>query len=297
MKEKGDEGTGVRPVPVEAPAPEALRRAADLKTEIAVLKRQAAEVAEKLNRADSQHEELRSRLASESEASEQKRKALTEQERRLARLRETIELRRRRQRLLQDQLEEAERAEAPVKTIQHKLTPVSHRVDDEEMHFRIAEGRVAFVPVDELIERLRTRVLRQKDWLVKFRRHQGEIGPVGGFTMYYTVERQRLSVIEELRNGSGTMRIGVSEWQIKPEPTLRTESVEEALRPGSAFLRAVYQAKPQTTLTFWVYPDSFAAFRRLQKFAHQEGFVVAARPLPFGVPIAGSPRGTRSAGQ
>jgi hypothetical protein len=56
-------------------------------------------------------------------------------------------------------------------------------------------------------------------------------------------------------------------------------------------------ADEKATLTFWVYPDSFAAYRELQEFAHAEGFDVAARPLPHGVPIAGSPNGSRSSSQ
>jgi hypothetical protein len=51
------------------------------------------------------------------------------------------------------------------------------------------------------------------------------------------------------------------------------------------------------SLTFWVYPDSFHAYRILQAACQAEGFIVAARPLPDGIPIAGSPDGTRSAGQ
>ena len=50
-------------------------------------------------------------------------------------------------------------------------------------------------------------------------------------------------------------------------------------------------------LTFWVYPDSFKLYRTLQEACHAEGFVVAARPLPEGVLIEGSPYGSKSAGQ
>jgi hypothetical protein len=62
-------------------------------------------------------------------------------------------------------------------------------------------------------------------------------------------------------------------------------------------MSALRLADPQTTLTFWVYPDSFAAYRRLQEFAQSEGFAVATRPLPHGVAIAGSPNGSRSSSQ
>jgi hypothetical protein len=103
--------------------------------------------------------------------------------------------------------------------------------------------------------------------------------------------------LEELKLGSGLVRITLSEWQLQPEPDLDTETVEEALQPGSNFIRALRSADADASLTFWVYPDSYELFRKVQKYAHAVRFVVAARPLPFGVQIAGSPQGSRSAGQ
>ena len=174
---------------------------------------------------------------------------------------------------------------------------MSREVQGKELHFRLIENRVSYVPIDQLIERLRPQISRHQDWLVKYHRHQGRVGPVRGYSMSYVVERQRTSLVEDLRSGSGMMRISVSRWQVDPGPELITESVEEALRPGSHYVRTLMLADPSTALTFWVYPDSFALYRGLQAFAHEQGFRVAARPLPFDVPIAGSPQGSRSAGQ
>ena len=50
-------------------------------------------------------------------------------------------------------------------------------------------------------------------------------------------------------------------------------------------------------MTAWVYADSFAEYRRLRKELYAAGYTVAARPLPEGELIGGSPRGTRSAAQ
>jgi hypothetical protein len=82
-----------------------------------------------------------------------------------------------------------------------------------------------------------------------------------------------------------------------PEPQLRAETAEEALSVRSQFVQRLRLADPESVLTFWVYPDSYPLFRKLQKFARNEGFTVAARPLPHGMPIAGSPQGSRSAAQ
>jgi hypothetical protein len=47
----------------------------------------------------------------------------------------------------------------------------------------------------------------------------------------------------------------------------------------------------------WVYADGFPLYRRLRDELHARGFLVAARPLPEGMTIKGSPSGSLSAGQ
>ncbi len=79
---------------------------------------------------------------------------------------------------------------------------------------------------------------------------------------------------------------------------LRGETTEEALKPGSAFRRVIDALDPQqTAVTFWVYDDSFAVHRTLRDYLHGRDMVVAGRPLPDGVPIASSRKGTVSRGQ
>lgn len=198
---------------------------------------------------------------------------------------------------LQQELLEAERERPAAQQIGHRLTPVSRVVEGPELHFRLAQEQVAFVPVEDLIERLRRDVERNKDWIVRTQRYKGEVGPVRGFVMTYIVQRRPFSILEELRSGRGIVQIGISAWKIEPAANLVAETAEQALRPGSRFYQALLSAPRDATLTFWVYPDSFGLYRQLQAFAHREGFTIAARPLPFGIPIAGSPNGSRSAGQ
>jgi hypothetical protein len=52
--------------------------------------------------------------------------------------------------------------------------------------------------------------------------------------------------------------------------------------------------KPETTVTFWCYPDSFSAYRRLREEMHRLAIPTAARPLPEGAPIGGSAEGSKS---
>ena len=198
---------------------------------------------------------------------------------------------------LAKQIEEIEDKPANVQTLEHKITPLSRVVNGNEKHYRLERNRVSEVPVDELVSRLKDQIQKRKDWLVKTRQHQGQIGPVEGFNMQYLVRVETLSGLDELRTGQGGYRISLSSWQIQPEPETRGETAEVALRKGSRFYQSILSAAPDTTLTFWVYPDSYAIYRKLQKFTHDHGFSVAGRPLPVGVPISGSPNGSKSASQ
>ena len=198
---------------------------------------------------------------------------------------------------LKIQIAEIEDKPANVQTLEHKITPLSRVVNGNEKHYRLERNRVSEVPVDELVSRLKDQIQKRKDWLVKTRQHQGQIGPVEGFNMQYLVRVETLSGLDELRAGHGGYRISLSSWQIHPEPETKGETADVALRKGSKFYQSILGAGPDTTLTFWVYPDSYALYRKLQKFTHDHGFSVAGRPLPAGVPISGSPNGSKSASQ
>ncbi|MFM9115611.1 MAG: hypothetical protein ACKOU6_05560, partial [Planctomycetota bacterium] len=69
----------------------------------------------------------------------------------------------------------------------------------------------------------------------------------------------------------------------------------QALRANSDFLARFERLDPaRTTVTVWVYPDSFGYFRTFKKLLFEKGFLTAARPLPDGHPVGGSPDGSRS---
>ena len=53
----------------------------------------------------------------------------------------------------------------------------------------------------------------------------------------------------------------------------------------------------RTTITIWVYPNSFEQFRQLKAELFKLGYLTAGRPLPEDFPIGGSPDGTRSAAE
>jgi predicted nucleic acid-binding Zn-ribbon protein len=184
----------------------------------------------------------------------------------------------------------AEKQPNRVEQLQHRITPVSRVIteNETELHFRCLRGAVSAVPIEELVERMKGQMERQRDVILRLKKYSGSVGPVRGWNLNYVVETQ-----QQL----GMVRASVSQFELLPEADLAGERSEVALRPDSAFRNELRKADPGSTVTFWVYPDSFVLFRKLQALAHREGFTVAARPLPEGTPIMGSPHGSRSAAQ
>ena len=285
------------PLEPEEPTAEELARLRALEAELAALDAQAAGNRRLLQKVRAEEDVTKQQLAARDRQLAARATELEDGKSRLNGLRQAVGAERKKLSGLIAEFEEVKNSQAPVVEVKHRLTPVSQSIVGEELHFRLAENKVSVIPLEQLIDRLKLQIERQKEMMARFRQHQGVVGPVAGFTLQYQVERQSLSVLDEMRHGSGAFRLAVSKWELVPEPDLEAEDAEQALKPGSRFVAALLNAPPKASLTLWVYPDSFGLFRKLQAATQAEGFVVSARPLPFGIPIAGSPHGTRSAGQ
>jgi len=295
-----------RPVPPPAPvsrppliipeSPELARQADSLKAEFAALESDSKASVAQIGATAREEKESSRRIAKLKRAIEEESGDLNREQLQLADAQSRLEHEKTGLLQLEVDVQKAAAQKPLVKTLEHKLTPLSRVIQGKELHFQLLNNRVAYLPIQELMERMRPEIAEQRSRLYREGVQQGQVGPVSGFRMDYIVRSRRLSTIDELRQGSSST-IALSQWRLVPEPDLDTEGVDEALKAGSDFLRFLRGADADTTITFWVYPDSFEIYRRLQEFAHHENFTVAARPLPKGVPIAGSPQGSRSSGQ
>jgi len=221
---------------------------------------------------------------------------VTEAQHGLSSLRTEVEAKREEARKLRRRLAKAEQQKITIEHIEHKVTPLGREVTGKEVHFRISDGKVSAIPIEKLIAELKRDASKRQRVLMHTPTYQGRVGPIRGYRMNYEIARRRRSM-DPLDYSPGGFRVVVSEWKIEPTRDLEEEKLTQAVRPGSLFQRRLMTVEHNTTVTFWVYPDSFAEFRELQKLVHNEGLTVAGRPLPFGVPIAGSPSGSKSSGQ
>ncbi|MCE9554704.1 MAG: hypothetical protein K8T91_15210 [Planctomycetes bacterium] len=177
-------------------------------------------------------------------------------------------------------------------------TPLGRTVFGREVHFQLLNDRVTWLPVDELIEDAKGEA-RQKVWKLDGLPESTEVvGPREGFRLRYTLEKIDIPAAERDATGRGGYIIRSKKWELIPAQSNLGEAMEAALTPQSQFNAVLSRFDPkQTTVTLWTYPESFGSFRQLKEELYRRGFATAGRPLPEGMPIGGSPNGTRSSAQ
>ena len=183
-------------------------------------------------------------------------------------------------------------------TIESLPTPLSKTVQGREVHFQLLGGRVVLIPLEKLLTRFES-VTRQKLWkLADDTQMTDTVGPIDGFRLRYALQRFQIPLEVQLETGRGGSIVQLVRWELLPVSSQLGETVDTALSPGSAYQRAVASIDPhRTTVTIWTYPDSFKDFRRLKKELYDRGIPTAARPMPEGRRIGGSPFGSKSAAQ
>ena len=110
--------------------------------------------------------------------------------------------------------------------------------------------------------------------------------------------RSKSGLMSDGRVATMGKMVELDRFELEATSEVVRESVEESLTPQGR-LRTELDAlrSSHTTVTVWVYPESFAEFRELKQRLYKEGFLCAARPLPKGMRIGGSPHGSSSSAQ
>ncbi len=174
---------------------------------------------------------------------------------------------------------------------------VAKPTDGSEFHFEVRRNRVAYLDLDRLVDMVKT------DARLRLRNGNGRgrlnsvVGPVGAFSLRYEMGRSLPDAIAEMVD-VGQSTYNLVGWEVIPGGENRGESFDETRGVTSTYARTIARLSPgHDTVTMWIYPDGFALYRKLREELHARGFLVAARPLPEGTSIKGSPSGSLSAGQ
>jgi hypothetical protein len=181
--------------------------------------------------------------------------------------------------------------------IEHLPTPMAKTVFGKEVHLRLRNGRVSYIPWDDFIQLLKTEAPKTVWRLQDQDEYTEMVGPVGGFWMHYTLKRKASTMTTKVGIATQTT-IVLDRFTLTPESESMGETLLTALQDGSQLLQILASHPPNSsTITVWAYPDSFNEFRKLKQELFKRGYVTAARPLPDDHPIGGSPEGSRSAAQ
>jgi len=186
---------------------------------------------------------------------------------------------------------------ASPEVLPHLPTPMAKTVFGKELQFRLLNKQLAYVPWDEMLERLKADAPQTAQKLRDSPRVEQSLPVIDGWGAKYILRRTDV----EVQTRAGAARGQQVELErfvfIQVDPDLG-EPLARALQPTSQFRSRLSACDPQrTTVTVWVYPDSFDEFRQLKAELFKLGFLAAGRPLPDGFPIGGSPDGSRSNAQ
>lgn len=186
-------------------------------------------------------------------------------------------------------------ADVPTASLQHLPTPMAKTVFNDEIHLRIRGGRVSVVPLDHLLE-LITRGMGDQ-----FSRRQGasvdSVGPLGGYVAKYLFNHQ-VGLVRKGDRVRKASRVALMAVQIEPLDESIGRAVDgDVLIDGPVAVAMAGRDPATTTVTIWVYPDSFGEFQQLRRRLYDRGYAAAARPLPMDRQITASPSGSRSRAQ
>ncbi len=179
----------------------------------------------------------------------------------------------------------AEESKRPKIVLEHLPTPMAKTVFNREMHIKLQNGRVTVIPWDRLIDMLKQQVPLAARRNASRNTLDDTLGPVGGWLMKYRM----LSV-------PGGFEL--DRFELESVSSNEAETLPEAFSPaGRLNLELASRNPAETVVTVWTYPDSFELFRELKIYLFKQGYLSAARPLPEGMHIGASPRGSRSSAQ
>jgi len=206
------------------------------------------------------------------------------------------ELERQLNELIQQQGDNLSDDKPPI-VLQHLPTPMAKTVFGKELHLMLQQGLVTVIPWDRLVAELKREAKLAVARGSRRERLVEQLGPVEGFVMDYVLVAKRGLV----SNGSSTamaQMVELDKFELEPTGEILREPLEACLS-NTGRLRVELASFPprETTITAWVYPDSFETFRQLKERLFLEGYMTAARPMPHGVRIGASPRGSQSSAQ
>ena len=176
------------------------------------------------------------------------------------------------------------------KELKHYPSPIAKTVFSEELHFRLAEGKLTYVPLEQLLALMKDEWRLQAEQSLKSSNRTVEtVGPLEGFRLQYQLSAAEVELGRSIR---------LDRFQVIPQPSTPGETIDVALAEGSRFREILSRHEPRrTTVSVWLYPDGFSDHRAIKTWLYENGYQMASWPLEFGRHISGGPNGFKTSAQ
>jgi len=287
------------PEVAESPDTSALKtNVAAMASDARRIRDEAIRVAQEIAAARRERQTIVTGMTAVEQEIERRRAEMSEERRKHYDIRRDLAVAREQLSRLDQELIASQAVESPKVEIENLPTPLAKTVQGEERHFQLKHGLIAPIPLERLLTEFHNDA-EQKTWRLNTQNRMVDIvGPIGGFRLRYELGKFDISTEVAMQTGRGGSIIQLIRWELLPTSDRLGEAIDVALRPDSEFRKALSNVNPRaTSVTVWTYPDSFDEYRQVKKELHELGFPTAARPLPAGIAIGGSPKGSRSAAQ
>ena len=181
--------------------------------------------------------------------------------------------------------------------LQHLPTPMAKTVFGKELHVMIRDHQLSVIPWDSLVDLLKSSARSTASRNSQRDKFEDVLGPIDGFLMRYRLI-SKSGLMSDGRVAAMGKMVELERFELEETRDVLRESVEASLAQKGR-LRAELDAtrSNHTTVTVWVYPESFNEFRKLKELLYKEGCLCAARPLPRDMRIGASPQGSSSTAQ
>lgn len=232
---------------------------------------------------------------------EEKKKELTDDQQQAGKLAAELAAQEKELRELVGARSKLEQADTPIVAVEHLPSPMAKTVFGEEIHLRLKGGLLSVVPIESLVDAIRDEFRRGSSGS-RTGVSESMVGPIRGWVAEYEMEKSQ-AIVNRGGSVGPVLRMEMTGMTIKPTNEPDGEQLSKMLAAANRGDRTMLDIElagrdPRTTtVTVWVYPDSFREFRSLKEYLYSRGIATAARPLPNGQPISGGPQGSRSSAQ
>lgn len=185
----------------------------------------------------------------------------------------------------------------PVVALQHLPTPMAKTVFGKELHVMLRDHQLTVIPWDSLVEQLKSSARATASRNSQRDKFEDVLGPMDGFLMRYRLI-SKSGLMSDGRVAAMGKMVELERFELEPTGDVIRESIQDSLGAQGRLRSELDSSRSShTTVTVWVYPESFAEFRMLKELLYKEGYLCAARPLPRDMRIGASPQGSSSTAQ